>query len=612
MGNFVRGSFIHKAIQLVQRPMLAFAAMAMITCSCNQLTGYTLIPGLSSSAFFSPAPVPGLPGNSVLGTSPDPTHSFYVSVDGDDSNDGRTIASAWKTLAKVNSVNFAPGDFVLFKRGGVWRESLRPQTSGSLNHPISFQDYGDSSAAKPKFLGSIILTNSQFQSLGNGIFTYSVPTEVFSVLANQTFLLFPQGQPAQSLAGSWSYSGNTLTINSPNSDPRFDGKAYEAVVREDVISNNAQKHLVFQNLVADETAHYGGGYAFRMEQGEDILINNCEAYRAGKHHFGVINTTGFIGKNLYSAYAMPGQHWQPGDSASAYVSYGDSTGPSNQTSEWDNTVWEHPEDIQSSGNNYYAFFTHGANIGLVSINNMVSHQGNLSLSNGDNTNATVRLNGGWLDNARLEVDGSGIVVNGIHVSGPLGSIDLIGSQLTLQNSLIEGTSMASAWYQTAIAIRASGNVIRFNTIAVAADSSNVCVTFVNKDISAHLYGNIYVSNGRVLQLFDSAGTFNTNTVAESHHNLYLANATFGYISLSPNYHFVDIPLADWKTLGFDANSMTGDPRFVNRAGGNFALNSNSPAINAIPVGAINTPPLTDYLGNPRPRGSALDIGAYEF
>jgi hypothetical protein len=543
---------------------------------------------------------------------PYPANSYFVSPNGSDSNDGRSAATAWQSIAKVNGFQFAAGSFILFQRGGVWRESLKIPSSGQFGGPITFADYGDAGLAKPRLLGSVRLTNSQFQPQGNGIYTYPISSEVYSVLANQTFLLFPQGQPAQNLAGSWSFANGNLTINSINSDPRTDGKIYEAVVREDVIATNAQKHILIQNLVSDETARYGGGYAFRIEQSEDVVINNCEAYRAGKHHFGVINSTGFVGKNLYAAFAMPGQHWQPGDSASAFVSYGDQTGVAMQTSEWNNTVWEHAEDPQSAGNNYYAFFTHGPNIGSVKIRNMVSRQGNLSISNGDSPSATVSLSGGWIDNGRLEVDGSGIVVDGIHISGENGTIDFIGHNLTLQNSLIEGTNLGAQWYQTAIAIRGSNNTIRFNTVVLAsnAPTSNACLTFVNKGIGVHIYANILSSPGRAVQLFDSA-PLDHATINESHDNLYLATETFAYVSTSPNWHFVDESFADWQASGFDQSAVIGDPGFVNAAAGNFTLGAGSRAVDAIPMGHLGGGVVTDLSGSARLKGSAYDIGAYE-
>ncbi|RPH34979.1 MAG: hypothetical protein EHM91_17800, partial [Planctomycetota bacterium] len=81
---------------------------------------------------------------------------YHVGPQGNDANDGRTPATAWKTVAKVNATTFAPGDQVLFARGGEWRESLKAPSSGAPGKPIVFAAYG--TGAKPKFWGSDVVT----------------------------------------------------------------------------------------------------------------------------------------------------------------------------------------------------------------------------------------------------------------------------------------------------------------------------------------------------------------------------------------------------------------------------------------------------------------------
>jgi len=48
--------------------------------------------------------------------------TYYVKADGNDNVDGRSDSSAWKTIGKVNSYNFATGDDVYFKCGDIWTE----------------------------------------------------------------------------------------------------------------------------------------------------------------------------------------------------------------------------------------------------------------------------------------------------------------------------------------------------------------------------------------------------------------------------------------------------------------------------------------------------------
>jgi len=61
---------------------------------------------------------------------------------GDDGRDGRSPERAWKTVAKVNSASLGAGDTVLFKRGCVWYETLRP-ANGKPDHPVTYGAYGE-------------------------------------------------------------------------------------------------------------------------------------------------------------------------------------------------------------------------------------------------------------------------------------------------------------------------------------------------------------------------------------------------------------------------------------------------------------------------------------
>jgi len=73
--------------------------------------------------------------------------TFYVDgAGGIDTNDGLSPATAWKTVAKVNGSTFAAGDQILFKRGGIWNESLVPPSSGASGNPIVFDAYGTGEA----------------------------------------------------------------------------------------------------------------------------------------------------------------------------------------------------------------------------------------------------------------------------------------------------------------------------------------------------------------------------------------------------------------------------------------------------------------------------------
>jgi hypothetical protein len=585
-----------------------------------QTTTYTLTASTASNSVTQQVTV------TVVDTPPPvfgDGQTYYVSPSGSDSNNGLSAGSPWQTVAKVNSTNLQPGDTVLFQRNGEWYESLNAPSSGAAGNSISFADYG--TGAKPKFWGSIVLNNSLFEPAGNGLYTYSISTPVTAALVNHTFFYTSPSNNAADLVNSWSYSGTTLTINSPNSNPLVDGNVYTAVVRQNVVYSNSQNHLIFRNLVGDETAAADQGYAFRTENSTDVLVDSCEAYRAGKHHFASINSTQFIGKNLYAAWAMPGQSRVGATSVdpavSAYVSYGDDTFPlPNQTSEWSNVVWDHPVDPQNPIN-YYAFYTHGTNVTSVLLENMSSLDANLAVNNSDNPSAEIIVKGGLIQNARLEVYGQSILVDGMLITGPYESVLMGGTNLTFQNMLLEGSYLEADGYQSAVVSQASGNTLRFSTIVLdsRAAGSYSCLTLDSNfagtsSQGAHFqyYGNICVSPLTALKQWDyysAAADF-----AQTQYNLYAPNAVFAQAGSGGG--FSSLTFSQWQGLGMDTTSLQGNPMFVGPAQGNYNLQPGSPAIDAalLPVSLLtaNPPIPTDQAGNPRLEGSAFDIGALAY
>ena len=78
--------------------------------------------------------------------------TFYVdSASGHDESDGLSAERAWKTLDRVNAAELQPGDVVRFRRGGLWRGSLKP-ASGDETAPVTYTNYGQ--GEKPLFYGS--------------------------------------------------------------------------------------------------------------------------------------------------------------------------------------------------------------------------------------------------------------------------------------------------------------------------------------------------------------------------------------------------------------------------------------------------------------------------
>lgn len=82
---------------------------------------------------------------------------YYVdSLLGSDENDGKTPSAAWESLSKVNDADIKGGDTVLFRRGRVWRGTLRPK-SGESGAPTRYAAFGD--GEKPRIMNSVDLSD---------------------------------------------------------------------------------------------------------------------------------------------------------------------------------------------------------------------------------------------------------------------------------------------------------------------------------------------------------------------------------------------------------------------------------------------------------------------
>lgn len=99
--------------------------------------------------------------------------TYYVDAgNGDDSADGTSEKTAWKTIDKVNSTTFYAGDSILFKAGCEWEnKTLSPQGSGEEGNPIIIGSYGEGDM--PKLSGNgkvedvVLLMNQEYWDISN-------------------------------------------------------------------------------------------------------------------------------------------------------------------------------------------------------------------------------------------------------------------------------------------------------------------------------------------------------------------------------------------------------------------------------------------------------------
>jgi len=525
---------------------------------------------------------------------------YYVSPSGDDANDGLSPSRPWRTASKVNSAQLPPGAHVLFMRGGEWREQLRPSTGGTPALPVVFGSYG--SGMKPKFWGSDEIAPASFEPAGEaGVYrvTLPQPTTVNSVQADHSFL-----RSAKLAAGtgpdpfdfvmangrSWFQDASgTLYVNAGTDDPRTGAVRYTASVRQSLVHIENIHDVRVRNLVTDESAAADWGYGFAVVGSDNVTIEDSEAYRAGKHHIGAVNSNNFVGRRLYAAWAMPDQGF---GGASAYVSYSDRP-LSEHSSRWVD-VTSHELTTMP----YPAFLNHGPSLGELVLENFVARGGLAVQLSTKAPGQRVRMLGGLVEDTQLTLDGANILVDGVTIRGSNAALRISGEGHVVQNILVEG-ALPREGYFAAIADWGLNNTVRFSTIRLdpltPAHSAALAVTF--PETSTNFYGNIIDAPAAVRLWFQGNGAF------RSDYNLFAQPPRF---VRAPDQ---TITYDEWQATGRDLHSVTGDPMFVNPAAGDYRLRPGSPAIDAFAGAETLT---SDFDRRPRPVGPALDLGAFEF
>ena len=221
---------------------------------------------------------------------------YYVSSTGNDSANGLSSSTPWKTISKVNAEfsRLLPGDRVLFNKGDTFYGTLTISRSGSSSSPITLGAYG--SGSNPVISAFTVI--SGWTDEGNGIFSKTISAESSPNVVTLDGVVVPMGRyPDKDWLSIDSYSGNTsITDAALPSYPDWDGG--EVVIRKN--------HWVTdRNLISSHS-------------GTTINYNSASGYSA-------IKGFGYFVQNHLSTLTSPGEWYYRG--GKFYMYFG-SAGPS--------------------------------------------------------------------------------------------------------------------------------------------------------------------------------------------------------------------------------------------------------------------------------------------
>jgi hypothetical protein len=218
---------------------------------------------------------------------------------------------------------------------------------------------------------------------------------------------------------------------------------------------------------------------------------------------------------------------------------------------------------------------------------------------------------------------------GLHMNGDIS----MGGDGVISFGLVEGNTIYENGLGGGSGINMDGvtHTLVRNNLLYSNHASGVSLYQIDGGSGAHhnqVYNNtiLMAADGRwAINIPNASGT--DNSLANN--ILYNAHPWRGSISLaspslsgfSSDYNVVmerfsaddgdtRLDLAEWQALGYDLHSLVATPEqlFVNPTGADYHLKPGSPAIDA---GVLLNEVTQDLEGQPRPQGSAYDIGAYE-
>jgi hypothetical protein len=252
---------------------------------------------------------------------------------------------------------------------------------------------------------------------------------------------------------------------------------------------------------------------------------------------------------------------------------------------------------------------------------------NAEIVGGPNGIANEFLNGPQAISATASVPG---LIGGnefinltIHGGGDSGDF-YYGFYINSPDNLIDGCNIydvAGAGIQiySSYGTESNGNVIRNNTIhditrsgdwrawgvIVANGNGNTLYNNVIYGIGLAGYGNAGIS----LQAGTNTNVYNNTLYGSVAGGIYVGQVSQARVINNIIYRNSGGNYINYGSGTQESNNMTSDPGFLNAAGGDFRLRSGAAAIDqGVYLGDVRV----DKAGVSRPRGSAYDIGAYEY
>ncbi len=497
--------------------------------------------------------------------------NYYIKNTGNDNSNGLSDKTAWRTIAKVNSFKFKPGDNIYFKRGDLWREQLNFPSSGSQTQPVTIDAYGNGNA--PIINAANIITSWTENTTNVWAANYSPnSTSWNSIVVAVNGVLYNLVNSISNLNSENEFyidgTSNPLSIYIySKTDPN--ASLVEASSRQYGIYLDSKQYINIKNIDC-RYASYAGIRLNGPQPNGYCFIDSCNLY--ANRQDGIIMYNGHNNNTISNCVADYNGN-------GFYSNIADENTFSNNV---------------ASHNIHYTngVYTDGHGFGIYKGNDCIvenceasDNYSNLNFDGANGANSiTIRYN--YFHNSQSHT--GGIIIGNV-ASG--GLVNIYYNLLTNNGGSDNGAGFG-------VDTQIGGKLNFLNNTIYQNAFGEGCIYFVNAD-NCTIKNNILAN----LRSFGYCLIIGKGNINSDYNQFYLPNnndiiqtGSTGYSSLS----------AWTSNSNQDSHSKSGDPLFTNPGINDYILQKNSPSI----IAGINVSLDKDFNGMSIPEYQP-DIGAFQ-
>jgi hypothetical protein len=217
--------------------------------------------------------------------------TYYISPTGNDSNNGTSISSPWKSIGKVNSASFKAGDSVLFQGGKTFNGTLSfsSHDAGNASTPVTFGSYsgtatissGGNTGAFVYGISGLWIENLNFKGSPSGGLQSGINMEMYWGTAVNDRIsgctitgYYEAGILVEGTGGSSGVNGLQITNNSINNN--VEAGIYTVAANDHSITNiYIANNQVFNNYGDGHSTVTGSGIELGDVNGATVQYNTA-------------------------------------------------------------------------------------------------------------------------------------------------------------------------------------------------------------------------------------------------------------------------------------------------------------------------------------------------